>query len=193
MRGITFVLAVCLAGPFATLSAQQPPPLEAGERVRVWASDFDLEGQLGFVHTDSVLVNRGGRSDRLAISLSSVTKLERRELKSSATGGALVGFLVGLVAGSVTGTFVGLTGHECESDVATSRCTNDSNSVSDAIGLTGGAWGSVVGGVLGTAFGALIGASIKTDRWEEVPLDRLRVSFAPQRDARFALGFSVSF
>ena len=36
-------------------------------------------------------------------------------------------------------------------------------------------------------------ASIKTDRWEEVPLDRLRVSFAPQRDARFALGFSVSF
>ncbi len=31
------------------------------------------------------------------------------------------------------------------------------------------------------------------DRWQEVPLDRLRVSVAPQRDGRFGLGLSVRF
>jgi len=41
--------------------------------------------------------------------------------------------------------------------------------------------------------GAVIGALIKTDRWEEVPLDALRVSFVPQRDGRFGLGMSVRF
>jgi len=40
--------------------------------------------------------------------------------------------------------------------------------------------------------GAITGAFIKTDRWEEVPLDRLQVSFAPQRDG-FAVGLSVAF
>ena len=34
---------------------------------------------------------------------------------------------------------------------------------------------------------------IRTDRWEAVPLDRLRVGFAPKRNGRFALGMAVSF
>jgi hypothetical protein len=38
-----------------------------------------------------------------------------------------------------------------------------------------------------------VGALIKTDRWEEVPLDRLRVSFAPKRDGRFTVGFRIAF
>jgi len=33
---------------------------------------------------------------------------------------------------------------------------------------------------------------MKTDRWEEVPLDQLRVSFMPRRDG-FVLGFTVAF
>ena len=41
--------------------------------------------------------------------------------------------------------------------------------------------------------GAITGALIKTDHWEDVPLDRVRVSFGPQRDGRFALGASVRF
>jgi hypothetical protein len=45
----------------------------------------------------------------------------------------------------------------------------------------------------GAAVGLVVGAFTKTDRWEEVPLDRLRVSIVPQRDGRFALGVSVSF
>ena len=59
------------------------------------------------------------------------------------------------------------------------------------------AGGFAVGFGIGFAGGALIGVAIggfiKSDRWEEVPLDRLRVSVAPQVDGRFALGFSVGF
>jgi hypothetical protein len=53
--------------------------------------------------------------------------------------------------------------------------------------------GAIVVAVPSAFVGGIIGAFIKTDRWEEVPLDRLRVSFAPQRDGRFALGLSVAF
>ncbi len=52
---------------------------------------------------------------------------------------------------------------------------------------------AALGGVIGAAIGGGIGGSIKTDRWEEVPLDRLGVTLAPQRDGRFAFGLSVAF
>jgi hypothetical protein len=41
--------------------------------------------------------------------------------------------------------------------------------------------------------GVGIGALIKTDGWQEVSLEHLCVSFAPQREGRFALGLSVLF
>ena len=53
--------------------------------------------------------------------------------------------------------------------------------------------GAAIFGFGGVVFGALIGASSQTDRWEEVPLDRVRVSLGPQRDGRFGFGASVRF
>ncbi len=41
--------------------------------------------------------------------------------------------------------------------------------------------------------GLAVGAVIMTDRWQEVPLDRLRVNLGPQRDGRFGLGLLVRF
>ena len=55
---------------------------------------------------------------------------------------------------------------------------------------------------MGGIVGGFVSHNIKTERWEEVPLEcrfcrvikqRLRVSLAPQRDGRFALGFSIRF
>ena len=46
---------------------------------------------------------------------------------------------------------------------------------------------------IGAGIGALIGSAFTGDRWEEVPLDQLRVSVVPQRDGRFGLGLSVRF
>jgi hypothetical protein len=51
---------------------------------------------------------------------------------------------------------------------------------------------AVVGGALGMIGGVLV-ARKPVDRWEEVPLGRLRLSVGPQRDGRFAFGASVAF
>ena len=51
----------------------------------------------------------------------------------------------------------------------------------------------LVGIPLGAVAGALLGRIFASDRWEQVPLDGLRVTFVPKRDGRFALGLSVAF
>ena len=48
-----------------------------------------------------------------------------------------------------------------------------------------------IGSGVGLGVGTILGAPSR-DRWEEVPLDRLRVSFAPKRDG-FEVGLSVAF
>ncbi|UCG87455.1 MAG: hypothetical protein JSW71_02610 [Gemmatimonadota bacterium] len=87
--------------------------------------------------------------------------------------------------------------------------------IRSTIGFFGGAViGGVVGAIarprdidfaeedavlLGAGFFGLIGYGVGTlvsytvSKWQEVPLDRLRVSLAPQRDGRLGLGLSVSF
>jgi hypothetical protein len=50
-----------------------------------------------------------------------------------------------------------------------------------------------IGAALGGLVGLAIGSNIKTDRWEEVPLEQLHVSVTPQRNNGFAFAFSVSF
>jgi hypothetical protein len=53
--------------------------------------------------------------------------------------------------------------------------------------------GAGVGGLVGLVVGLGVSPLIKTERWEEVPLDRLRVSVAPQRDRRLGIGLAVAF
>ena len=53
--------------------------------------------------------------------------------------------------------------------------------------------GAGVVSVAGAMVGIVVGALIKTERWEEVPFDQLRVSFVPQRDGRLGIGLSVRF
>jgi hypothetical protein len=55
--------------------------------------------------------------------------------------------------------------------------------------LMGAGAGIVAGGILGAVTGALI----KTDRWEEVPLDRLRLQVAQQPGGRLGIGASIRF
>jgi hypothetical protein len=55
------------------------------------------------------------------------------------------------------------------------------------------ATGALVFGAVGGFVGGGIGAMSSSERWKEVPLDRLRVSIVPLRDGRFALGLSVAF
>jgi hypothetical protein len=54
-------------------------------------------------------------------------------------------------------------------------------------------FGALGGAVLGGGIGALIGAMTRTDRWEEIPLDRLQVSYTPRHSGRVGVGILIAF
>ena len=168
-RSIPFVLICIFGGAPTEIAAQEP--LASGSRVRVTAPECELRGQ--------TTTFRALRADTLvlygaACPLASVTRLDvSRGQKSH----AVVGSLVGAGAGALVGLAM------CaNTDVCGILSDNDIKGEVVATSV-------VVGGLLGL----LVGYLIKTDRWEEVPLDRLRVSLVPQRDGRLGLGGSVRF
>ena len=171
---IPFVLIYIFTGAPTEIAAQEPLPLEPGVRVRVTALDCGLSGRAtGF---------RALRADTLVLEttecpLDSVTRLEvSRGQKSHAMLGAVIGASAG-----VFGAVAYCKGGNCGLRIL-SGPENDLTSVL-----------VITFGVVGIIVGAKVGNAIKTDLWEEVPLERLQVSLVPQRDGRFALGFSVRF
>jgi len=123
---------------------------------------------------------RALRADTLVLDttecpLASVTHLDVSQgLKSNAALGATIGVPAGALGAVVY----------CKTlDVSGCRLFDDDLTPVVAI----------LFGVLGGLAGGIVGHFIKTDLWEEIPLERLRVSLTPQRDGRFALGFSVRF
>ncbi len=182
MRHATILVAVLAFGPLAGATAQVGP----GERVRVTFCTPDLScagssrisvGTLLAWKADSLVVESDG--DTLAVPLDMVTGLDvSLGQKSRTLKGAGIGALVGAAAGLATAAIACAIAGDCYDD-----------------GLTGLVYAYLggLGAVAGALTGAIIGSTMEVDRWVDVPLDRLRVSFGPQRDGRFGLGLSVRF
>jgi len=203
-RGFAVVLAIALVplpqlGPAAALAdedlAQEgPAPFEPGARLRLTfpcglerplasgepERDCRLEGRLVAVRGDTVTLanaeatrsHRLGALDRVEVS---------RRSGSRWLAGAGAGFVVG--AGS---TFLLLN-----RGGSTSTC--DSSANQDAAG-TGACLGlAALGGVAGAVLGGLIGKLVRTEDWQEVPADRVRVSLGPQAGVGFRVALAVSF
>ncbi len=168
-RSIPFVLICIFGGAPTEIAAQEP--LVSGSRVRVTASGCELRGQEATF--------RALRADTLLLEttqcpLASVTRLDvSRGQKSHTLRGAGIGFAAGAL-GTVVACRVG-------SCVPNQEVGDLTVVLAVAIGLAGGLAGGIAG------------YFIKTERWEEVPLERLRLGLAPQLDGGFALGFSVRF
>ncbi len=183
MRHATILVAVLAFVPLASATAQVP--VRPGARVRVTGrfcqpvySNCVLgwpERRVGtFVawKSDSLVVQSNG--DTLQVALMNVTRLDvYMGRKGHAGTGAVVG---GLVVGVPLAILLAAS---CDGFICTPA--------------SGAAVGLLVVSAVGAFVGAIVGAPINTDRWEEVPLDQLRVSFVPQRDGRFGLGLSVRF
>ncbi len=184
MRHATILIAILAFVPLASATAQVPVP--PGARVRVTGHFCPLfysncaggrpERRVGtFVawKSDSLVVQSNG--DTVQVALMNVTRLDlHMGRKAQAGTGAVVGGLVVVVPLAIGAALCGGDGFGCPTAGEAAR-------------------GLLVWGAAGAFLGALIGASTNTDRWEEVPLDQLRVSFGPQRDGRFGLGASVRF
>ena len=170
-RSILFVLICIFGGAPTEMAAQESLPVEPGVRVRVTAPECELRGQAATF--------RALRADTLVLGttecpLASVTRLEVSRQKSM----AVLGVLVGAGAGALGALALCLA-----KDCVYEHFNGGRNDFSNELPLILG----VVGGVAGF----FVGRNIKTDRWEEVSLEQLRVS--PQPDGGFALGFSVRF
>ena len=159
-----------------TVAQQQPPPLEPGQRVRVTAPDLGMDKQAATFNAleSGVLVVTADSTMRCP--LASVTRLDVYGGQKSNT---LKGMGYGLLIGAGVGVLVGA--------VVPCRDALDFSYESDCVKIGGAA-----GAVLGLAVGTTVGLLTKSDRWEEVPLDQVRVSLVPQSDG-FALGSSVAF
>jgi hypothetical protein len=166
-------VAVLVATPWMCVAAQDAPALAAGQRVRITAPTLGLKRQvvtLDAVGGDTLLL--GGDAVR-AIPLTSVERLEVFEGRHGHPWrGAGVGFLVGAVTGAVLGPYT-VPG---EGDTAEGKAVA----------------GAVLLGAAGALTGVVIGALIKTDKWEEVPLDGLRVSIAT-RGGGVGVGIRLGF
>jgi hypothetical protein len=163
---VSFVLICILGGAPTEIVAQEPFVFGPGVRLRVTAPDCALRGQAATF--------RALRADTLILEstecpLASVTRLDVSGGQKSHT---LLGAGIGLAAGGLGAVVF------CEAVEKTGCELVYDDNATLKVALIVGAIGAVAGG--------LVGHFIKTDRWEEVPLERLRVSLTPQRDGRFA-------
>ena len=209
--GFFSILAMVL--PLGPLSAQQPPSLAPGQRVRVTAPAAGLVrkvGTLGVVTADSLvlLVLRPGVSTGAA-SVDTVRKSVPRtgvQTLEVSRGGAGRGWLhgaeLGFLLGAGVGFFIPHTGGKFL-EKPTAPPADDF--LADLVFGGGGAGGfgggilherlifALLGGVAGGTLGAIIGHGTDTERWERVPLDRLRVGMTPLPAGRLGLGASLAF
>ncbi len=165
MHSVAVALICILVGPQTDMAAQEP--LQPGARVRVTAPDCGLRGQ--------ATIYQALRADTLVLvttecPMASVTRLEvSRGRNTHVEAGVYLGVPAGALATLAICRWVEPPCGDLTVDLA------------------------FFFGALGGLLGAIVGYAIETDRWEDVPVVRLRVGQAPQRDGRFGLGFSVSF
>ena len=152
------------------LLAQQEPPIPRGDRVRVSAPTIDSDPFIGTVvsmDADTLVLDLAGRNASLPVPVASVTSLD---VSQGTTSRVISGVLIGGVIGLVVGTVVASTKQN------------------EACGDYEGSWFCmspwILAGIGGPAAGALLGAGIgsqiKVERWETVPLDRIRIGLTPR-------------
>jgi hypothetical protein len=160
------------------LLAQESIAIERGQTIRVTVPELGIRLQVGeFEAVDGGMLVLSAPDSTLHYPLSAVSRLEvYRGRESHPWRGAGIGFLTGYA----TGFLVWLAGVE--------GCYEGASTVSCAAVLGGGA-----GAIAGTLIGAFVGGVlVKTARWDEVPLDGVRLSLMPRRDG-FAVGARIAF
>ena len=188
----------------ANLFAQEELPVAPGDRVRAAAPNIVRElmterqrrsllgpppiyGSVVGIRADTLVVKIQGSDAPTAFPVSSLTKLEvSRGKKSNAGRGALVGGTV--FAALALGLGIADMGRECpppEPGNPFSGFWCEETEIRHVVAAT------LVCGGLGAGLGALIGWAGKSDRWEEVPLDGLRVSLTPQGRDRLTVSVSL--
>jgi hypothetical protein len=183
---VNVITTALLSGALAAvqpLSAQQPPSLAPGQRVRITAPSAGLNrtaGTVWAVRGRQIILEpdsprpawgrSGFQADSLdvAVSLDSVRALE---VSVGRHGHAGVGAVIGA---AIVGTGFGISAGSCTGFLCPSP---------GAV--------AAVGGFLGGLIGGLVGSGIVTDDWSNVPLGGARIGLIAPRGRRLGLGASL--
>lgn len=173
------------------LAGETTPP-EPGARVRLTVPCDDVQparssgatcrivGRLDHLGPEGITLAGASTSPRHP--LASVTRIEvSRGERSRWRAGAGAGFVVGAL-----GTYVALN-----RGGSTNPCDPSANQ--DAIGQGSCIGLAAAGGLAGAGLGALVGSLFRSERWEEVPKDRWRVSLGPQPGGQLQLAVALTF
>lgn len=162
---IASVVVALLVGAPVNLLAQQEPPVAPGDRVRVTAPTFTLLATVLASKPDTLVVGVGSPRVPLALPLASADKLEVRRTRSKSLTHILI---------------LGGVGFLLTAGVAELMTPNETTEYEQWLA------------VAGAGLGAFVGSLLKVKRWEEVPLDRLRVDVGAHRDLGLRISASVS-
>ncbi len=175
------LLSPCLQLPHLLYGQEGRAPLQPGDRIRVYApSEYQdrVVGSIWSMERDAILV-KNETNITWCIAYPTITRLEVSRGRRSGASGALRGLLIGGGAGTLVGLVAVL-----------STCNKD-----DADPLECGyAWdGFAIVASIGALLGTTLGALSPGERWEGVPLERLRLQPLATPDGRFGLAASVRF
>jgi hypothetical protein len=177
-RGRPVVFAGILAFVAGGLLAGDVVPLASGTpaRVTLSAGGERLQGTLVALGEGDVALKVSGRTDVVLLRREDITALAVSAGQRSRARGALYGTIIGAGVGALVGVVGGAA---------------DSPSGEKTLGATESA---LVLAFLGAPVGALVGLAIPPgQRWKNVPLAGIRVSFAPVRGRGGAVSLTILF
>jgi hypothetical protein len=138
------------------------------------------EGTLVLWQGDTLTVASGQSITRYGVG--AISRLQvSRGTRSHRLAGAGIGFLAG---GGVAAAVLYTGGSTSQCDQSANQ---DAMSTGECIGLT------ALGGLAGAGLGAIVGGFFRTERWEDVPLEQLRVSLGPLAGRRLGLALQLVF
>ena len=168
MRCLTFLGVFALLQTFVVAWAQAPLGVAPGDRVRI--TEFESgkskphAGTVVSAGRDEFVLKLDGSEETMPFAL---TRIARVELSRGMKGHTRAGIGLGLLAGASAGALVG--SNQC------GTCGGEEGKGLDVL-----FWGGIGGGT-GMLIGGIIGARHKTERWEEVPSSRWRLTAGPRR------------
>ncbi|MCG8608201.1 hypothetical protein MJD09_24855 [bacterium] len=192
------ILVLCL---YDFSSAQKIEGLSPGMFVRLTAPPQIItptKGRISAVRPDTLILYAEGSRFPLAIPRVSITDIELNKQRGTK---AKIGAITGAAVVGVGVTILGLLTFEddCPSDCPPDDFPTDLHfdcSDNACFGFSRPQkilFGSLLSPALGAGVGYLLGSLIKTEKWERVPLDQLRMGIRLDQQRSFAFSLSIDF
>ena len=179
-----FVVAIALVLTVHNLAlAQDPPAVASGAKVRVFAPSLSKDpivGKVVSIGPDSLVLSpRNPRFPRrLGVPVRSLELLQVSIGRGSGRRNVLKGVRNGIVYGGLAGTVLGFAFTRPD----------------EGVGRVDWSFAGMLGGaVIGIPLGALFGSAYASEKWEDVPLDRIHLNASPRGSGGMMLSATYRF